>query len=302
MNRDNKFFGILPAVVTPVDGDGDFRPESFRRLLDRLYAAGVHGAYVCGQTGEGLQQSPAQRMRVAEAAMGHSPAGKQVIIHVGAWSTRDAVALARHASSIGATAVSSLPPVGGYSFPEIRDYYRAVAEAASVPLLVYFFPYFAPAITQVDQLLELCALPNVAGLKFTDSDFYKLSVLARSGAVVFNGSDEMLVAGLLRGACGGIGSIYNLAPDLFVGLYNHAAAGRWAEANRVQDHLNDLIRIILRFPVNPAVKTLLAWSGLDCGPCIKPRRDLSAEEQAALRDLITGSPFAARFGLAERGA
>ncbi|MBI5282691.1 MAG: dihydrodipicolinate synthase family protein [Candidatus Solibacter usitatus] len=266
------FFGILPAVVTPVDEAGNFQAAPFARLLARLYAAQVHGIYVCGLTGEGWQQSVAQRMRVAEAAMEHSPAGKQVIVHVGAMSTNDAVTLARHASAIGAAAVSSLPPAGGLSFVEVREYYRALAEASSVPLLVYYFPSLAPAITQLDQLLELCALPNVAGLKFTDSDFYKLSWLARSGAVVFNGSDEMLATGLLRGACGGIGSIYNL------------------------------VSIILRYPVLAAVKTLLAWSGLDCGPCIKPRRDLTPAELSSLREQIAASSFAGRFGLTDARA
>ncbi|MBI5083568.1 MAG: dihydrodipicolinate synthase family protein [Acidobacteria bacterium] len=294
-----QFFGVLPAVVTPVDGAGNFQAAPFARLLARLYDAQVHGLYVCGQTGEGWQQSAAQRMRVAEAAMEHSPAGKQVIVHVGAISTNKAVTLARHAAGIGATAISSLPPAGGFSFIEIKEYYRTLAEASSVPLLVYYFPSLAPAITQLDQLLELCALPNVAGLKFTDSDFFKLSSLARSGAVVFNGSDEMLAAGLLRGACGGIGSIYNLVPDLFVELYSQSAAGDWSAASRTQDHINDLIGIILRYPVLAAVKTLLAWSGLDCGPCIKPRRDLTSAESVSLREQIGASAFAGRFGSAE---
>ena len=291
----SSFHGILPAVVTPVDEREDFRPDSFRDLLASVYAAGVHGIYVCGQTGEGLQQSEAQRMRVAEAAVEHSPAGAQVIIHVGAFSTREATALARHASSAGAAAVSALPPFGAYSFAEIKAYYQAIAEASTVPVLVYYFTPLSGAISHLEQLLELCALPNVAGLKFTDSDMYKLNELVRSGATVFNGSDEMLSAGLLRGAHGGIGSIYNLIPEKFVELYLLAQAGRWTEASALQDRINDLIRIILRNPVIPAVKTLLRWSGIDCGPCLRPRRDLTPEEAADLRRRVAATEYAARF-------
>jgi len=290
-----KFFGILPAVVTPVDEAGHFQSAPFESLLSRVYAAGVDGIYVCGQTGEGLQQTVTQRKQVAEAALANSPAGKQVIVHVGAMSTAEAVELAQHASSAGATAISSLPPIGAYSFVEIKEYYRAIGEAASVPFLVYYFPSLAPSMTQVEQLLELCELPNVAGLKFTDSDFYKLSVLARSGKVVFNGSDEMLVAGLLRGACGGIGSIYNVIPEMFVELYALASAGRWTEAAALQDRINDLIRIILRYPVFPAVKTLLNWSGLDCGTCIRPRRELTSDEASDLAHQLQRTEFADRF-------
>ncbi len=295
----HRFCGILPAAVTPVDTEERFNKQAFQDLLRRLYGAGVHGVYVCGQTGEGPQQPAEQRMRVADAALAVTPQGKQVIVHVGAVSTREAIALAQHASRAGAAAVSSLPPFGVYSFAEIRDYYRAIAEAASVPLLVYYFTPLAGGMTHLDQLLELCALPNVAGLKFTDSDMYKLSELVRSGASVFNGSDEMLSAGLLRGAHGGIGSIYNLVPEMFVELYDLAMAGKWAEASALQDRINDLIRIILRYPVTPAVKTLLNWSGIDCGRCLRPRRDLTADELRDLRACLASTPFAERFGCAD---
>ncbi len=290
-----QFHGILPAAVTPVDADENFDPSAFRTLLDRCYKAGVHGVYVCGQTGEGLQQSVEQRQRVAEAAVEFSPAGSQVIVHIGAFSTRDAVALARHASQAGAAAVSALPPFGVYSFAEIKAYYQAIAEASSAPLLVYYFASLSGAISHLDQLLELCSLPNVAGLKFTDSDMYKLAELVRSGATVFNGSDEMLVAGLLRGAHGGIGSIYNLVPDLFVELFSLSQAGDWTRASAVQDRINALIRIILRYPVFGAVKTLLRASGLDCGPCLRPRRDLTAAESSELLHLVAQTEFASRF-------
>lgn len=291
----SRFHGILPAVVTPFDEHESFRPDAFRHLLGSVYAAGVHGVYVCGQTGEGLLQPEAQRMRVAEAAIEHSPAGAQVIVHVGAFSTREATALARHASRAGAAAVSALPPFGAYSFAEIKAYYQAIAEASSAPLFVYYFTPLSGAISHLDQLLELCALPNVAGLKFTDSDMYKLNELVRAGATVFNGSDEMLAAGLLRGAHGGIGSIYNLLPDQFVELYAHACAGRWAEASALQDRINDLIRIILRFPVFPTVKTLLRCLGIDCGPCLRPRRNLTAAEIQDLRRHLAATVYATRF-------
>lgn len=290
-----QFFGILPAVITPVDSNEHFHPPTLEALLSRLFQASVDGIYVCGQTGEGLQQSTTQRMRVAEAALALAPKGKQVIIHVGAASTREAARLAAHASEIGATAVSSLPPYGAYGFEEIRDYYRAVAASSGVPLFVYYFPSVAPGLHRLDQLLELCAIPNVAGLKYTDSDLYKLSEIAHSGAIVYAGSDEMLVASLLRGASGGIGSIYNLLPDLFVELFALTRANRWAEASALQDRINVLIRIVLHHPVNPAIKTLLRWSGIDCGPCLKPRRELTAEETRSLRARIDQTEFAQRF-------
>lgn len=292
METKNEFFGILPAVITPLDTEERFVPAAFERLLERLYEAGSHGVYVCGQTGEGLLQPVEQRKRVAEVAVANTPAGRQVIVHTGAYSTAEALQLTRHASTIGVTAVSSLPPLGGYSFAEIKGYYEALAAASDVPVLVYYFPEVCPSITSAAQILELCAIPGVAGLKFTDFDLYKLSLIKRSGAVVYNGRDEVLAAGLLMGADGGIGSSYNLIPGLFVECFEHARAGRWAEASCVQARINGLIEIALQFPYFAALKTILRWSGLDCGPCLRPRRPLSADEEVRLHDLLAASSFA----------
>jgi len=104
-----------------------------------------------------------------------------VIVHVGSHRTADPVELARHASRIGATAVSALPPLGGYGFAEIRAYYQAIAEVSDVPVLVYFFPVLYPGVETADQALELCGVPNVAGLKYTDFDLYRLNLLKRRG-------------------------------------------------------------------------------------------------------------------------
>lgn len=283
------FQGILPAVLTPFDEEGRFAPAAFDRLLARLYEAGVHGLYVCGQTGEGMAQPAEQRKQVAEAAVRWSPRDRTVIVHVGAASTAEAVDLARHAGRAGAHAISSLPPIGSYSFAEVKAYYQTLAAAAQAPLLIYYFPASSSAIATVDQVLELCAIPNVAGLKFTDSDLYRLWRIKRAGAVVFNGFDEMLVAGLLMGADGGIGSFYNVVPDLFVELYRLAKAGSWDRARTVQDTVNELISIGLRYPVHAAIKAMLRYQGLDCGQCLAPRRSLTLEEEADLRKRLRGS-------------
>lgn len=280
------FSGILPAVVTPFHGDGSFDEAAFERLCARLYAAGVDGLYVCGQTGEGLQQSLEQRMKVAEAAVRHSPPGAQVIVHCGAAATADAIRLARHAARAGAGAVSSLPPAGGYSFPEILGYYRDLAAACELPLLVYYFPSLAPALRTPQQILEICALPNVIGLKFTDSDFYLLSILKRHGLTVFNGSDEMLAAGLIMGADGGIGSTYNCIPDVYAGMWRAARAGEWERVRETQARVNEFVEVLLRYPVNSAVKETLRLMGLDCGECLPPRRPLTPVEKTELRGAL----------------
>src|SRR5262245_16600276 len=127
---DLALHGILPAILTPLDSEGRFRSRSYEQLLERLYPTGIHGIYVAGQTGEGLLLPVEERKQLAEISVRNSPRDAQVIVHIGAYRTEDAVALTRHASKIGVTAVSSLPPVGSYSFAEVKEYYRTLAAAA----------------------------------------------------------------------------------------------------------------------------------------------------------------------------
>jgi N-acetylneuraminate lyase len=283
--------GIMPALVTPLDEDEQFVSRPMEQLLERVYAAGSDGVYVGGQTGEGLLLSAEQRMAATEVAVRNSPRGKQVVVHVGAWRTAEAVALARHAAGSGAHAVSSLPPSSAYSFEEVRAYYQAIAAASDLPVLVYYFPEFSRAVSTLDQILELCSIPNVVGLKFTDFDFYRLSLISRSGHVIFNGRDEAFAAGVLMGASGGIGSFYNLIPELFVEVWNAARTADYPKARAVQDRINDLITTVLRFPMLPAIKTLLAWSGVPCGPSMAPRRRLTKQEEQQLRAAVVESGF-----------
>ncbi len=291
MSQSTGLKGIIAAAVTPIDAQERFAPGPFQALLERLYAAGTHGVYVCGQTGEGLLQSVDQRKRVAEAAMRHSPPDKQVIVHVGANATGDAMELARHASQLGVAAVSSLPPLGPYRFAEIRGYYEDLAAASSVPLLVYYFPEVCPTIQTAEQMLDLCSIPNVVGLKYTDFDLYRMRVILGTGATVFNGRDEILVAGLLMGAGGGIGTFYNILPELFVEVYDRTNWGDWDGARAAQDRINAIIQVALRFPLFPAIKQILRWTGIDCGECIRPRARLSPTQAADLRQQLDACDF-----------
>lgn len=291
----NQFQGILPALITPFDVQERFNAQAFELLLERVYQANVHGVYVNGSTGEGLLQRLEQRKIVAEAAVQNSPRGKTVIVHVGAASTADSIELARHASRIGATAVSALPPFGNYTFAEIKNYYRAIAAAANVPLVAYYFPALNPIIKSAAEIIEICELPNVVGVKFTDHNLFALSVIKASGAVIYNGYDEVLTAGLLMGASGGIGTTYNLIPELPMQIYEAAQSGDWETARRIQTQLNEFITILVRYPIFPATKMILTWSGIDSGQCLQPRLSLSADETARLHQELERSSFAERL-------
>jgi N-acetylneuraminate lyase len=185
---------------------------------------------------------------------------------------------------MGAQGISSLPPGGVFSFEEVKRYYATLAKATRLPLYVYHFPAMGGMRMTEDEVIDLCAMEGVAGLKCTDMNLYLLWRLATRGVQVLNGHDEVLAAGLMMGARGGIGSFYNLVPGWFLGLYKSALAGDWVKAKEWQGRINRLIEVVLRYPMIPALKAMLTWEGVDCGPCLAPRRALTREEEMRLRN------------------
>ena len=119
--------GILPALVTPLHRDETLNGRGLEKLLERVYSAGVDGVYVCGSTGEGMVLPASERRKIVEIAVRNSPAGRHVVVHVGAWSFPESRDLARHAEQAGASAISALPPAGA-SFAELLEHYRATPD------------------------------------------------------------------------------------------------------------------------------------------------------------------------------
>jgi dihydrodipicolinate synthase/N-acetylneuraminate lyase len=94
------------------------------------------------------------------------------------------------------------------------------------------------------------------------------------------------------GAHGGIGTFYNLVPELLVGIWNLSREGKWDEVMSIQTRINGLVRLLLAYPMLPAVKQVLDWRGIPAGPCIGPRQKLSPEQKLALREGLTHAGFA----------
>ncbi|MBQ8407298.1 MAG: N-acetylneuraminate lyase [Clostridia bacterium] len=266
-----KLYGIMPALMTAFDGD---KIDSARvgELVKKLGSDGVHGFYVGGSSGEMVLCSTEERKALLETVM-ENKGDLAVIAHVGCLSTKDTVELSKHAKACGADAVSSVTPLYyKYSFAEVKNYYRRIAEASELPVIIYNIPGLTGTAYGYDQLCELLEIEGVQGMKFTSSDFYLLNRLVNTypEKVFYNGSDEMLLSGLAAGAHGGIGTTYNFMPDLMVKIYSLAQEGKFDEAREVQSVANKAISAVLRNGVLPSCKHLVSLYGVPYGECREP--------------------------------
>jgi len=284
------FEGLHAALLTPLREDRSLNVAVAQRLMVHLLAQGLSGVYVAGTTGEGMRLSLETRRELVDGLMEALPPGKRLLVHVGTPEVRDAIQLAEHAARAGAHAVSSLPPGGDAE--TVRRYYQELAAHSPLPVILYHFPKIAPhAFQRPEELFAVCELPNVLGVKFTDFQLQLLQQLVKRGKLVFNGYDEVLVAGLLMGAQGGIGTTYNLLAEPYMAIARAAEGADWELARTLQSEVNDVLEILFRYPFFPAVREAVKYLGFDCGPMMSGDSFVSAASRAAfLADMDRNLP------------
>jgi len=272
------FAGMYAAMLTPLTEDGRLNVPVAQKLLLHLTSLGLDGAYVAGTTGEGMRLSADTRKALLESLMEVLPDGKRIFVHVGTPDVRDAIMLAEHAATQRAHAVSSLPPA--VDSQKVMEYYKELAKHSPLPVIVYYFPKAAPLAFQTPQeLLDICDLPNVLGVKFTDFNLYLLNQLVKRGNLVFNGYDEILAPGLLMGAQGGIGTTYNLIGPLVLEIFRATKLGDWEKSRALQFEANAVLDVLFHYPFFPAVREAIRHMGFDCGPMASGDRFASDEQR-----------------------
>ena len=148
--------GIVPALVTPFDRDGNVNYEELKKLVSLLLEEGADGFYVTGSTGECFLLTDEERIHitsvVAETVDGKVP----VIAHVGKIGAKQAAYLARESQNAGASAVSSVPPFYyDFKFEEIVRYYAAISDSVDVPVVVYNFPQYSGVTINASNLAQI---------------------------------------------------------------------------------------------------------------------------------------------------
>lgn len=241
--------GIVPPLVTPLDPDGEVDTRSLRALTEFVLAAGVHGLFVLGSTGEGVSLDAEQRAAVirtvVDAARGRVP----VLAGVTDVSLRRAAASLGAAQAAGADAAVVAPT---YYYvtnqEEIIRLFRGLARRFSLPLVAYNLPQFTKVALEPETIATLAREGTVRALKDSSPDLsaareFLIRTRDVPGFTVLTGLEFLVDAAVAMGMAGAVPGLANVAPREYVSLYDHARAGRAGEARTVQDALIRLFDI-----------------------------------------------------------
>lgn len=282
--------GMYAALMTALSENGEFDAERQIALTERVLNQGLAGLYVGGSSGESGLLDAATLLEQQEVVAGVAKGRPDVLIaHVGMPSLADSIRLARQAASLGYDALSALPP---HSYPftdaEILGYYRDLASATDLPLIIYEIPIRTGRPLPLPLLKDLLDLPNVAGIKFTSTDLFKLSMLrrARPDRIYYFGFDEIFAGAAALGCDGGIGTTYNLMGKLYVALFNAIKNGDLALAQELQDISQRFVEILVQTGVLPGMKSAFRILGLDVGPTRAPMALQVTDHEARLAPFL----------------
>jgi dihydrodipicolinate synthase/N-acetylneuraminate lyase len=235
-------------LLTPLSGADQLDVPGLERLVEHVLAGGVHGLFILGTTGEGPGLSYDVRHELVERVCRQASGRVPVLVGITDTVFAETLRLAEHAEDAGAQAVVLSSP---YYFPlgqaDLRCYVESVATQAPLPVFLYNIPSHTKTVFELDTLRAALEMPNVIGLKDSGGNmqyFHQARVLAadRPDWSVLIGPEELLADALLMGGHGGVSGGANLAPRLYVDLYEAAERGDVPQARALQERVWEISR------------------------------------------------------------
>jgi 4-hydroxy-tetrahydrodipicolinate synthase len=287
------FAGAGVALVTPFTPAGDLDEPALRRLVKRQVDEGIDVLVPCGTTGESVTLTADEQKRVIGIALEVSGGRVPVLAGAGSNDTRTAIEKTRAYAAMGAHGILSVGPY--YNKPTPEGFFRhfsAVADASTVPVVVYNVPGRTGSNIDARTMLRLAAHPNVTAVKEASGNLGQVMEIIRerpAGFEVLSGDDALTLAFMALGGEGIISVAANQVPRAMHELTAACARGDFAEGRRIHYRLLRLMNLNFVESSPIPVKTSLAMMGL-CAESFRlplcPPQDATRETlRAALREL-----------------
>jgi len=293
--------GIFPALTTPFAEDGSVSVAGIKQNIGLYNQTGLAGYVALGSTGESVLLSREEAEVVLVAVKEAAAPGKILIAGTGAESTAETIARTKRAAALGYHVALVKTPYyykPAYRAENFTQHYRAVADAAPIPVLLYSVPIFTGIALEAPEILTLAQHPNIIGIKDSSGSIQRLGETVAGAPAEFRvltGGASVVYPALAVGARGAILALADLLPEKCVELYQLFQQGRHADAKALQLQLVRASNSIASDTGIPGLKYAMELRGYAGGAPRPPLLPLSAEKkksvEAALGEVY---PAAAR--------
>jgi len=284
-----KLQGIFPPITTPFDHAGNIYAAKLQHNIEKWNRTTLAGYVVIGSTGESVLLTAEEKVELWEMVARHAAPEKLLIAGTGVESVRETVSLTNRAADLGYKAALVKTPHYYKNLLARADaqtlYYRAVADQARIPVIIYNFPQATALDIPASAVVELSHHPNIIGIKESSGNMEKVMQMmreSRPGFQVTVGSAPTLWPSLLMGATGAILAFANAAPYAAIAIWE---AYRMREEEAGRDWQNRIARAALLVTTKygiPGLKHAMDLNGYYGGP---PRLPLSVPTAEAKREI-----------------
>lgn len=284
--------GVFAPLPTPFDENDRFDERRLRAAMPHWLASPLTGFVMLGTNGEAGLLSDAESAAVIATARSVVPAERPLIAGAARESTLHTIAAVKTAAQLGADAVIVRTPAyfkGQMTAAALERFYRAVADASPVPVLLYNFTAATGVNLQPEVVARLADHPNVCGIKESGSDIAQISDLVAVASprfAVLAGSATTFQAALATGVTGGILALAGLLPEPCVRLFELMRGGQYDEARALQRRLLPLARLLSSAWGVAGLKGALALRGVDVGVPRAPLTPAPPQALDALRQAL----------------
>ena len=264
--------GVFPAMATPLTPVEKIDQPALRKLVRYLIGGGIHGIVVLGSTGEFPAMTESMRQEVFETALDEVAGKVPVLIGCGEPGTQRTIEQVKIAAQTKADGVLvAVPFYFNMDQAAVIRHYQLVAEASTLPVVLYNFPQMTKTSFTADTVAKLARHPNIIGVKDSSGDFFGMQrfidVTADADFAVMSGNPALGLSAYELGAKGGIYAGCSLFPQLCAAVYNAFVRGDRNAAIELQKKAS-LIPMMGSFGPNSAVvKFGLNRLGI-CGPTV----------------------------------
>jgi dihydrodipicolinate synthase/N-acetylneuraminate lyase len=285
-----RFHGVFPYIVSPVHETGEVNTDVLARLCDDLIKAGVHGLTPLGSTGEFAYLAWPQRRRVVEVAIEAAKGRVPVVAGTAATTIADAVSQAQEFERLGCSGILAiLEAYFPVSDEGVFAYFKAIAEAVSIPIVLYTNPNFQRSDLSLPVIDRLSRIPNIDYIK--DASFNTgrlLSIINRvEGRMqVFAASSHIPTCVMMIGGVGWMAGPACVAPRQSVELYELCRRGDWATAMERQRPLWNLNQAFAKYNLAACIKGGLQLQGYPVGAPLPPQAPLPPEGVEEVRHAL----------------
>ncbi len=258
--------GCGTALVTPFTDGGAVDESALAGLVRHQISEGIDFLVPCGSTGESAVLSTDEHLRIVDLVVKTAGGKVPVMAGAGGYNTARVVELARTVAGLGPDALLSVTPY--YNKPTQEGLYRhfkAVAEAVSIPVILYNVPGRTGVNLLPDTVVRLSAIPNITGIKEASGNIDQISELAvkvPDGFRIISGDDANTIPIMSLGGVGLISVVSNETPRWMSELCRFCLEGRFTDAMRIQRKLFGLMRLNFIETSPIPVKSALSMMGL----------------------------------------